>query len=120
MVFGWYIVTVAMLAAGYVAYSISDAVLAAYCIIVILGIFQFAIAAAQVPMLPMVDTATSQVYGKRWSRFGIRCFWHRMGCWNHNRTNGNRSCFRLYWVLGNYAWNTCNTDVLWLANHSHE
>ena len=57
---------------------------------------------------------------QRWSRFGIRCFWHRMGCWNHNRTNGNRSCFRLYWVLGNYAWNTCNTDVLWLANHSHE
>ena len=53
-----------MLAAGYVAYSISDATLAAYCIIVILGIFQFAIAAAQVPMLPMVDTATSQVYGK--------------------------------------------------------
>ena len=34
MVFGWYIVTFAMLAAGYVAYSISDAVLAAYCIIV--------------------------------------------------------------------------------------
>ena len=64
MVFGWYIVTIAMLAAGYVAYSISDAVLAAYCIIVILGIFQFAISAAQVPMLPMIDTATSQVYGK--------------------------------------------------------
>ena len=35
-----------------------------YCIIVILGIFQFAISAAQVPMLPMIDTATSQVYGK--------------------------------------------------------
>ena len=64
MIFGWWIVTMAMLAAGYVAYSISDATLAAYCIIVILGIFQFAIAAAQVPMLPMVDTATSQVYGK--------------------------------------------------------
>ena len=64
MIFGWWIVTIAMLAAGYVAYSISDATLAAYCIIVILGIFQFAIAAAQVPMLPMVDTATSQVYGK--------------------------------------------------------
>lgn len=64
MIFGWYIVTFAMLAAGYVAYSISDAILAAYCIIVILGIFQFAISAAQVPMLPMVDAATSQVYGK--------------------------------------------------------
>ena len=64
MIFGWYIVTAAMLAAGYVAYTISDSALAAYCIIVILGIFQFAISAAQVPMLPMVDTATSQVYGK--------------------------------------------------------
>ncbi|MBB69509.1 MAG: hypothetical protein CMB28_00160 [Euryarchaeota archaeon] len=64
MIFGWYIVTITMLAAGYVAYSISDTVLAAYCIIVILGIFQFAISAAQVPMLPMIDTATSQVYGK--------------------------------------------------------
>ncbi len=64
MIFGWWIVTIAMLAAGYVAYSISDATLVAYCIIVILGIFQFAISAAQVPMLPMIDTATSQVYGK--------------------------------------------------------
>ena len=64
MTFGWYLVTAAMLAAGYVAHTISDAVMAAYAIIVILGIFQFAISAAQVPMLPMVDTATSQVYGK--------------------------------------------------------
>lgn len=64
MTIGWYVVTVAMLAAGYVAHSISDTTLAAYCIIVILGIFQFAISAAQVPMLPMVDAATSQVYGK--------------------------------------------------------
>ena len=45
-------------------FKIADAVLAAYCIIVILGIFQFAISAAQVPMLPMVDAATTQVYGK--------------------------------------------------------
>tara|TARA_B100000886_G_C20380110_1_gene473545 strand:- start:64 stop:1320 length:1257 start_codon:yes stop_codon:yes gene_type:complete len=64
MIFGWYVVTFAMLAAGYVAYSISDTTLAAYCIIVVLGVFQFAISAAQVPMLPMVDAATSQVYGK--------------------------------------------------------
>ena len=55
MTFGWSVVTVALLAAGYVAHSISDVTLAAYCIIVILGIFQFAISAAQVPMLPMVD-----------------------------------------------------------------
>jgi DHA1 family tetracycline resistance protein-like MFS transporter len=64
MIFGWTIVTIAMLAAGYVAYSVHDVILAAYCIIVILGIFQFAISAAQVPMLPMVDAATTQAYGK--------------------------------------------------------
>ncbi len=64
MTFGWSVVTIALLAAGYVAHSISDVALAAYFIIVILGIFQFAISAAQVPMLPMVDAATTQVYGK--------------------------------------------------------
>jgi MFS family permease len=64
MIFGWVVVTLAMLAAGYVAYTIHDVILAAYCIIVILGFFQFAISAAQVPLLPMVDAATSQVYGK--------------------------------------------------------
>tara|TARA_B110001452_G_scaffold259392_1_gene255692 strand:- start:4129 stop:5385 length:1257 start_codon:yes stop_codon:yes gene_type:complete len=64
MTFGWAVVTVALLAAGYVAHSINDVTLAAYFIIVILGIFQFAISAAQVPMLPMVDAATTQVYGK--------------------------------------------------------
>jgi DHA1 family tetracycline resistance protein-like MFS transporter len=64
MIFGWVVATIAMLAAGYVAYTIHDVILAAYCIIVILGFFQFAISAAQVPLLPMVDTATTQVYGK--------------------------------------------------------
>ena len=64
MIFGWCVVSIALLAAGYVAYSISDKIMAAYMIIVILGIFQFAISAAQVPMLPIVDTATTQVYGK--------------------------------------------------------
>ena len=64
MIIGWSVVTVALVAAGYVASSVSDKTLAAYMIIVILGIFQFAISAAQVPMLPIVDTATSQVYGE--------------------------------------------------------
>ena len=64
MIFGWVVATIAMLAAGYVAYTIHDVILAAYCIIVILGFFQFAISAAQVPLLPMVDAATTQVYGK--------------------------------------------------------
>jgi len=64
MILGWIVVTIAMLAAGYVAYTVHDVILAAYCIIVILGFFQFAISAAQVPLLPMVDTATTQVYGE--------------------------------------------------------
>ena len=64
MIFGWCLVTISLIAAGYVAHSISDKTLAAYMIIVLLGMFQFAISAAQVPMLPIIDTATSQVYGK--------------------------------------------------------
>ena len=64
MIFGWCLVTISLIAAGYVAHTISDKILAAYMIIVLLGMFQFAISAAQVPMLPIVDTATSQVYGK--------------------------------------------------------
>jgi len=64
MIFGWCLVTISLIAAGYVAHSISDKIMAAYMIIVLLGMFQFAISAAQVPMLPIVDTATSQVYGK--------------------------------------------------------
>ena len=64
MIFGWCLVTISLVAAGYVAHTISDKILAAYMIIVLLGMFQFAISAAQVPMLPIVDTATSQVYGK--------------------------------------------------------
>jgi len=64
MIFGWCLVTISLIAAGYVAHSISDKIMSAYMIIVLLGMFQFAISAAQVPMLPIVDTATSQVYGK--------------------------------------------------------
>ncbi len=64
MIFGWCLVTISLIAAGYVAHSISDKIMAAYMIIILLGMFQFAISAAQVPMLPIVDTATSQVYGK--------------------------------------------------------
>jgi DHA1 family tetracycline resistance protein-like MFS transporter len=64
MIIGWSLVTISLISAGIVAWKITDSVLAAYYIIVILGVFQFAIAAAQVPMLPMVDTATSQAYGK--------------------------------------------------------
>jgi DHA1 family tetracycline resistance protein-like MFS transporter len=64
MIIGWSLVTISLISAGIVAWKITDSVTAAYYIIVILGVFQFAIAAAQVPMLPMVDTATSQAYGK--------------------------------------------------------
>jgi len=32
--------------------------------IVLLGLFQFSIAAAQIPMLPMIDTAATRAYGE--------------------------------------------------------
>ena len=64
MIIGWSLVTISLISAGLVAWKITDSALAAYYILIILGVFQFAIAAAQVPMLPMVDTATSQAYGK--------------------------------------------------------
>lgn len=64
MIIGWSLVTISLISAGFVAWKVTDSVAAAYYILIILGIFQFAIAAAQVPMLPMVDTATSQAYGK--------------------------------------------------------
>jgi DHA1 family tetracycline resistance protein-like MFS transporter len=64
MIMGWSLVTISLISAGFVAWKVTDSVAAAYYILIILGIFQFAIAAAQVPLLPMVDTATSQAYGK--------------------------------------------------------
>ena len=62
MIFGWIIVTITLLACGYVATDLSNKS-AIWLIIGILAVFQFSIAATQVPMLPMIDTATTQAYG---------------------------------------------------------
>ncbi len=64
MKLGWTVVTIALIGAGLVAHYVSDVVLAAYFIMIILGAFQFTIAAAQIPMLPMIDTATTNAYGE--------------------------------------------------------
>ena len=62
MIFGWIIVTITLLACGYVATDLSNDS-AIWLIIGILAAFQFSIAATQVPMLPMIDTATTHAYG---------------------------------------------------------
>jgi MFS family permease len=64
MKIGWVVVTISLIGAGLVAHYVSDIILAAYLIMIILGAFQFTIAAAQVPMLPMIDTATTNAYGE--------------------------------------------------------
>jgi len=63
MIIGWILVISALIASGVIAHywlSMNGIIV----IIALLGIFQFAVAAAQVPMLPMIDTATSQAYGE--------------------------------------------------------
>ena len=62
MIFGWIIVTITLLACSYVATDLSNKS-SIWLIIGILAAFQFSIAATQVPMLPMIDTATTQAYG---------------------------------------------------------
>ena len=62
MIVGWIVVTISLVACGVVAMDM-DNDFTIWLIIAILAAFQFAIAATQVPMLPMIDTATSQAYG---------------------------------------------------------
>lgn len=62
MIIGWILVITALIGSGFVAHywlSMNGVIV----IIGLLGVFQFAVAAAQVPMLPMIDTATTQAYG---------------------------------------------------------
>ncbi len=63
MIIGWILVISALLGSGFVAHfwlSMNGIIV----IIGLLGVFQFAVAAAQVPMLPIIDTATTQAYGE--------------------------------------------------------
>jgi MFS family permease len=63
MLIGWSFVVLSLLGVGLVGYVLAGdtAVLA---MILLLGSFQFFIAAAQIPMLPMIDTATNRALGE--------------------------------------------------------
>ena len=62
MTIGWLVVSVSLISVG-VAGKMLDGMMAILAMLVLLGIYQFAIAAAQIPMLPMIDTAATQAYG---------------------------------------------------------
>ena len=63
MLIGWSFVVISLLGVGLVGYVLSgDAAILA--MILLLGSFQFFIAAAQIPMLPMIDTATNRALGE--------------------------------------------------------
>ena len=63
MLIGWGCVTLALLGVGLVGLVLTGT-MAVMAMIVMLGTFQFFIAAAQIPMLPMIDTATNRALGE--------------------------------------------------------
>lgn len=63
MLIGWCCVTLALLGVGLVGLVLTGT-MAVLAMIVMLGTFQFFIAAAQIPMLPMIDTATNRALGE--------------------------------------------------------
>ena len=62
MIFGWVGVTIGLVAAGVMS-AVIDNKMGLVMLVAMLGIFQFSVAAAQIPMLPMIDAATSRAYG---------------------------------------------------------
>ena len=63
MLIGWCFVVLSLLGVGLVGYVLTGN-LAVFAMIGLLGTFQFFIAAAQIPMLPMIDTATNRALGE--------------------------------------------------------
>jgi len=63
MLVGWCVVVLSLLGVG-AAGAIFTGHLAVLVMIGLLGAFQFSIAAAQIPMLPMIDTATNRALGE--------------------------------------------------------
>ena len=63
MLIGWCCVVLSLLGVGLVGFVLTGN-LAVFAMIGLLGTFQFFIAAAQVPMLPMIDTATNRALGE--------------------------------------------------------
>lgn len=62
MLMGWMVVTISLALVGVLGHQLSgrQAIIA---MILMLGIYQFAIAATQIPMLTMIDAAANQAYG---------------------------------------------------------
>ena len=62
MLMGWVVVTISLALVGILGSTLSgkEAIIA---MILMLGIYQFAIAATQIPMLTMIDAAANQAYG---------------------------------------------------------
>ena len=63
MLIGWCFVALSLLGVGLVGLALKGTI-AILAMIGMLGTFQFFIAAAQVPMLPMIDTATNRALGE--------------------------------------------------------
>jgi DHA1 family multidrug resistance protein-like MFS transporter len=63
MVIGWSLVVASLAGVGVFGWKL-EGVAAIASMIILLGIFQYSIAAAQIPMLPMIDTAATQACGE--------------------------------------------------------
>ena len=62
MLIGWIVVTISLALVGILGFQLSG-MQAIIAMIIMLGIYQFAIAATQIPMLTMIDAAANQAYG---------------------------------------------------------
>ncbi|MGB1587811.1 MAG: MFS transporter [Poseidonia sp.] len=63
MVIGWTFVVISLVGVG-LAGTVVTGTTAVLAMVALLGAFQFSIAAAQIPMLPMIDTATNRALGE--------------------------------------------------------
>ncbi len=63
MLVGWTGVMTGLIAAGVISNQMDDKI-GILLIVMMLSVFQFSVAAAQIPMLPMIDAATSRAYGR--------------------------------------------------------
>jgi MFS family permease len=63
MLIGWSVVVLSLVGVG-LAGALMTGTVAALAMVGLLGVFQFSIAAAQIPMLPMIDTATNRALGE--------------------------------------------------------
>lgn len=63
MIIGWSCVVLSLIGVGVVGAFLTGEV-AVFAMMTLLGGFQFSIAAAQIPMLPMIDTATNRALGE--------------------------------------------------------